>query len=109
MGQRFNLRSRLWQPPGPRRRLAALLLVALGATATFPGMAGAATFAEALEQAWAPRAEALAARRERATAELEAARSLLPGAPSLKLGGRIDALAQRGGEREWEAELATPL
>lgn len=109
MGQRFNLRSRLRQPPGPRRRLAALLLVALGATATFPGMAGAATFAEALEQAWAPRAEALAARRERATAELEAARSLLPGAPSLKLGGRIDALAQRGGEREWEAELAAPL
>lgn len=86
-----------------------MLLVALGATAALPGATWAASFAEVLEQAWAPRAEALAARRERATAELESTRRLLPGAPSLKLGGRIDTLNHRGGEREWEAELAAPL
>lgn len=109
MGLRFNLHDQCQPSPGPLRRRAAALLVALGATAALPGATRAATFAEVLEQAWAPRAEALAARRERATAELESARSLLPGAPSLKLGGRIDALNQRRGEREWEAELAAPL
>lgn len=109
MGRRFHRLARRQPSPGPLRRLAARLLVALGTATLLSGTSGAATFAEVLEQAWAPRAEALAARRDRATAELESTRSLLPGAPSLKLGGRIDALNQRRGEREWEAELAAPL
>jgi cobalt-zinc-cadmium efflux system outer membrane protein len=73
--------------------------------------ASAAGLREALDRAWArnPQAQAAEAREAEARARVDAARSLLPGAPAVSLRYRTDQLTEERGFREYEAELELPL
>lgn len=69
----------------------------------------AATFQQALTQAWAAQAPAQAARAEQYAAQESAARAWLPEPPTLTVARRSDEIGNDKGMLEWEAELGVPL
>lgn len=90
---------------------AILALILLPAAAWAQAPEPRLSLAEALEQAWArqPEARALAARREAAHAQRQAADAFGPGAARLELAQRLDARGPERGLRELELGLALPL
>lgn len=80
-------------------------------TAAAPKEQDRPTLRAAFEAAWArqPEAQALAARREAARAQAQAARSWTPEPVALELATKTDRLNRNLGTREYEAGVAIPL
>lgn len=72
---------------------------------------GQPTLRQAFDAAWSrqPQAQALAARREAAQAQTQAAQAWTPEPPALALASKTDRLNRNLGTREFEAGLAIPL
>jgi cobalt-zinc-cadmium efflux system outer membrane protein len=109
---------------GRRQHLAhATLTLALGAalsgglieahaqTAPAPTVQNRPTLRDAFEAAWArqPEAQALAARRDAARAQAQAAQSLTPEPVAMELSTKTDRLNRNLGTREYEVGVAIPL
>ncbi len=93
---------------------ATLMGVVIGARAQTPAAPTdptPATLRAAFEAAWArqPEAQALAARRDAARAQQQAAQSLTPEPMAMELSSKTDRLNRNLGTREYEVGVAVPL
>jgi cobalt-zinc-cadmium efflux system outer membrane protein len=89
----------------------ALSAVAAGALAQTTAKPEGLTLSQAFEAAWArqPELAALAARRDAARAQQQAAQSWTPEPVAVEVTGKTDRLNRNLGTREYEAGLAIPL
>ncbi|WP_088283827.1 TolC family protein [Ideonella sp. A 288] len=87
------------------------LVEAHAQTAAAPTVQDRPTLREAFEAAWArqPEAQALAARRDAARAQVQAAQSLTPEPVAMELSTKTDRLNRNLGTREYEVGVAIPL
>jgi cobalt-zinc-cadmium efflux system outer membrane protein len=87
------------------------LIDAKAQTAAAPAVPDRPTLRGAFEAAWArqPEAQALLARRDAASAQAQAARSLTPEPMAVEVSGKTDRLNGNLGTREYEVGLAIPL
>ena len=87
------------------------LIGAHAQTVPAPTVQNQPTLREAFEAAWArqPEAQALAARRDAARAQAQAAQALTPEPVAMELSTKTDRLNRNLGTREYEVGVAIPL